>query len=231
LISYLNNTRFWCFPSRLPVASFYLMAYQQVASEGIDVVEPTLDDCQPPSPTQPSHQFEDGFQNIDFDLSRPTSTTNLRTIKHAPQWSSSTNTTAKESEECNLQSDRRVNPTKLARSGTWASEILTLSIGIGAVISILGVIARFNGRALPKWPYDITLNAVIALLATVANATMSVSLSSGISQSKWIRFKQSATPLSDIEVFDEASRGSWGAAKLLVTAKGGYVVTFGRKWH
>ena len=105
-------------------------------------------------------------------------------------------------------------------------EIVTLLVGFAAVASIIGVIARFNGRALPEWPYQITLNALIALLATVANATMSITLSSGISQSKWIRFKQANKPLSDVEVFDEASRGSWGALKLLVKRRGGYVLLF-----
>lgn len=85
----------------------------------------------------------------------------------------------------------------------------------------MGVVSRYNGRTLPDWPHDITLNALIALLATFANATISVCLASGISQAKWIRFKQEAAPLSDMEVFDEASRGSWGSLKLLVTARGG----------
>jgi hypothetical protein len=100
---------------------------------------------------------------------------------------------------------------------------MAVAIGLGAVAAIIGVVAKYNGRALPDWPHDITLNALIALLAAFANATMSVCLSSGISQAKWIRFKQTSTPLSDMEAYDDASRGSWGSIKLLATARGGYV--------
>lgn len=151
-----------------------------------------------------------------------------RTSKHAPHWISSTNTTAVTSEISSLQSDSETKPgvkARLSRNGTWTFEILALAVALWAVAAIIGVVNRYDGRALPDWPHDITLNALIALLATFANATMSVCLSSGISQAKWIRFKQSAVPLSDMEAFDDASRGSWGSMKLLATAKGRYVVS------
>ncbi|CAN9327999.1 unnamed protein product [Alternaria sp. RS040] len=111
----------------------------------------------------------------------------------------------------------------------WSSStnILAVVVGLGAVASIIGVVSKYNGRALPDWPHDITLNALIALLATFANAAMSVCLSSGISQAKWIRFKQASAPLSDMEAFDDASRGSWGSIKLLGTARGGFLGSFG----
>jgi hypothetical protein len=107
---------------------------------------------------------------------------------------------------------------------SWAFEIITIFFAFGAVGGIIGVLAQFNNRPLPDWPYYITLNALISLLATVAIATTSISLHNGISQLKWIHFKESKVPLTDMEIFDEASRGTWGALKLLVTARGGYVL-------
>ncbi|ORY68649.1 uncharacterized protein BCR38DRAFT_135933 [Pseudomassariella vexata] len=112
-------------------------------------------------------------------------------------------------------------------SGPWTLEIVTILIAFAAVASIMGVLARFNGHALPEWPYYITLNALIALLATVATATMSISLQNGLSQLKWIRFKEARVPLADMETFDEASRGTWGALKLLVTRRGGVLGSCG----
>lgn len=106
-------------------------------------------------------------------------------------------------------------------SGSWTLEIVTIAIAIGAVGSMMGVLARFNGQALPEWPYYITLNALIALLATITTASMSVSVNNGLSQLKWIRFKGSPAPLADMEVFDEASRGTWGALGLLASVRGG----------
>ena len=117
---------------------------------------------------------------------------------------------------------KRLRPSRSRRcGGPWTLEIVTMAIAIGAVGAIMGVLARFNGQALPEWPYYITLNALIALLATVTTATMSLSLNNGLSQLKWVRFKKDRAPLTDMEVFDEASRGTWGALRLLTSARGG----------
>jgi hypothetical protein len=196
------------------------MAYQPLELPHSFGGEPTNEEYKPSSPFQQDHQLREEFHdiNITFEPMDTSSTNSSGHKKHATKWSSSTNTTVVPSETDGLRSGRKA---RLSQSGTWTSEILALVVGFAAIAAIIGVLARYNGRALPEWPYDITLNALIALLATIANATMSVSISSGLSQSKWIRFKNSARPLSDIESFDEASRGSWGAIKLLATASGG----------
>jgi hypothetical protein len=208
------------------------MSYQPLKLQNTVEVEPINEEYIPTSPARPEHQgFHDFAFNSTgphsvpaFDATNPRSTNEPRAIKHTPTWSSSTNTTAVTSEISSLQSNDKTKSSRksvLSRNGTWAFEILALVVALGAVAAIIGVVFRYNGRALPDWPHDITLNALIALLATFANATISVCLSSGISQAKWIRFKQSAAPLSDMEVFDDASRGSWGSMKLLATARGG----------
>ncbi|CAJ2500252.1 Uu.00g031050.m01.CDS01 [Anthostomella pinea] len=56
---------------------------------------------------------------------------------------------------------------------------------------------------------------------------MNVSLQNGLSQLKWIRFKHSRAPLMDMERFDDASRGTLGALKLLIFGRGGFVRSFG----
>lgn len=114
-----------------------------------------------------------------------------------------------------------------SKTGTWTLEIISLLIAAAAVAGIVGTLGHFDGRALPDWPFDITLSALIALLATIANANLAVPLQSGLSQLKWIRFKAGRAPLSDMEIYDEASRGTWGALKLLVKARGGFYGSFG----
>ncbi|EAT82767.1 hypothetical protein HBI56_066240 [Parastagonospora nodorum] len=214
------------------------MSYQPLKLQHTVEVEPVHENYAPPSPIRPEHQE---FHDFAFNPTSPSPalafggtshqlTNEPRTIKHAPTWSSSTNTTAVTSEISSLQSDGKTKSGRkavLSRNDTWTFEILALIVALAAVAAIIGVVFRYNGRALPDWPHDITLNALIALLATFANATISVCLSSGISQAKWIRFKQSAAPLSDMEAFDDASRGSWGSMKLLATARGGSLGTFG----
>lgn len=107
------------------------------------------------------------------------------------------------------------------KTGTWTFEIIALLFAIAAVASIIAVLAYFDNKPLPSWPYKITLNAVIAILTTVANAAMAVPLSSGLGQLKWERFKMGYAPLTDMEVLDDASRGTLGAFNLLRKMRGG----------
>jgi hypothetical protein len=217
---------------KLIVPFDFKMSYQPLELQHMVEVESINEEYTPPPPNRQEHQgFHDfafnqtGAPSVSvFDITSPRSTVESRTTKHTPTWSSSSNTTAVTSESSSLQSDGKSKTGRkaaLSSHETWTFEVLALVVALGAVAAIIGVVARYNGRALPDWPHDITLNALIALLATFANATMSVCLSSGISQAKWMRFKKSTAPLSDMESFDDASRGSWGSMKLLVTARGG----------
>ncbi|KAI8627981.1 hypothetical protein F5Y19DRAFT_439134 [Xylariaceae sp. FL1651] len=183
------------------------------------------------------HSFSPGetqkqYANIELQEVAPywaTSAHHPNAPSHQRGWSDST-----VSGEVSMASLKGVTPsvpsTKADRlpssTGSWILEIVTIIIAWGAVGSIVGVLAHFNGRPLPEWPYYITLNALIALLATVATATMSISLQNGLSQLKWVRFKESRAPLTDMETFDEASRGTWGALKLLATGRGGFLGSF-----
>lgn len=107
------------------------------------------------------------------------------------------------------------------KEGSWAFELVSLLVATLAVGAIVGVLRAYHGKPLPSWPYHITLNAMIALLATVANASLAVPLSNGLSQLKWNRFRTRLAPVADMEAFDDASRGSLGAVALLVKMRGG----------
>ncbi|KAH8680072.1 hypothetical protein BGZ60DRAFT_554643 [Tricladium varicosporioides] len=110
---------------------------------------------------------------------------------------------------------------------TWINELACLALSIVAVGGIIAILAVFAESSLPNWPFSITLNTLIALITAVANTALAVVLSSGISQLKWIWFKQKPAPIKDMELFDEASRGSWGAVQLLGKRKGGPLGSFG----
>lgn len=107
------------------------------------------------------------------------------------------------------------------KTGSWTWEVVALLLAVGAVASIIALLARYDGRPLPSWPYEITLNALIAVLTTIANAAMAFPLSSGLGQLKWERMKKGYAPLADMEVLDEASRGAWGAVNMLRRLRGG----------
>lgn len=110
---------------------------------------------------------------------------------------------------------------KYLNGGSWRLEVISLIASVLSIATIIGVLFHFDGQALPDWPNGISLNTLIALLTAIANATLAAPLSSGLSQIKWIHFKQERRPLTDMELFDDASRGVYGAMKLLIFARGG----------
>jgi len=114
-----------------------------------------------------------------------------------------------------------------SKNNSWSYEIMSILLAFSALGGIIAVLAYFDGKPLPSWPSSITINAVIAVLATITTACMSVPLSSGLGQLKWIRFKQGRAPLSDMEMFDDASRSVFGALGLLFRARGGFAGAFG----
>lgn len=115
---------------------------------------------------------------------------------------------------------------KHLNSGSWKVEIVSYIIAVCSFAAVVGVLAHYNGKKMPEWPTGMTLNTLIALLTAIANAALASPLQQGISQLKWISFKRKSRPLTDMEVFDDASRGVWGSIKLLTLRRGGYVVTF-----
>ena len=104
---------------------------------------------------------------------------------------------------------------------SWLLEIVCTLTSACALAAIVGVLFHYDGHALPKWPKEITLNTLIALLTAITNASIVAPLSGGLSQLKWMHFKGKRQPLTDIEVFDDASRGVYGSIKLLLFGRGG----------
>lgn len=145
---------------------------------------------------------------------------------HSPNVSlTETWTSSPPSSQSGSLKEKRSSLFSLERAGftsktTWIPDILCLLIGIAAIGAIIGVLAHFNDRTLPSWPYSITLNTIIALLAALANGALALPLSNGISQLKWDRFKKDRASLTDLELFDQASRGPLGAFKLIGRARG-----------
>jgi hypothetical protein len=115
----------------------------------------------------------------------------------------------------------RSRPRKPLSGGSWFMEIFSFVIGLFALVAMVGVLARFDGKRMANWSTGITLNTLIAVLATIANAGIAFPLQQGLSQLKWIIFQREPRPLTDMEHFDDASRGAFGSAKLLVLGRGG----------
>ena len=72
-------------------------------------------------------------------------------------------------------------------------------------------------------PLGITLNGFVALFVSLAKLALLVPIVEGMGQLRWLWFSGRARKLSDFEAYEQAYRGTFGALKLLVTLKGGYV--------
>jgi hypothetical protein len=96
----------------------------------------------------------------------------------------------------------------------WKWEFLTWLLGTGALASLVALLVVFRERSLEDWTLDIGLATVVAALSQVAQSALLVSVSSCIGQLKWdwLRSKRS---VSDLDRFEEASRGPQGSLMLL----------------
>jgi hypothetical protein len=108
----------------------------------------------------------------------------------------------------------------------WLWELLSWSMSALCILGIAVLLAYWNERAVPDhWPSGITLNAYIAVLSGIAKYALAVPVEASISQTKWHWFAQEARPLMDLEHFDDASRGPFGALKLMFRIKFKYTQT------
>jgi len=115
-------------------------------------------------------------------------------------------------------------PQKLLRlvNDWWLWELISWAVGTICMVAIAIVMAMFDGHPLPtRWPGGISLNAYISILSGAAKVMMAVPLEASLGQLKWLWFG-SKTPrkILDLERFDNAAKGAWGAISLLLSGSG-----------
>ncbi|KAJ8133398.1 hypothetical protein O1611_g219 [Lasiodiplodia mahajangana] len=100
----------------------------------------------------------------------------------------------------------------------WWWEIGSLTIGVISTITLIAVLAAYQGQTLLNWPLPVQPNAVISILTTAIKTTILLSISACFGQLKWYHF---STPhqLYDLEAFDQASRGPWGSFLILLKSR------------
>ena len=100
----------------------------------------------------------------------------------------------------------------------WWLEIASCLLVFAALMGIVGITYPYQGKPLPSWPYSISINTLVAAFVTVAKSAMLLVIAEGISHLKWTWFSQRERNLIDLARYDTASRGPWGAIRLLVSA-------------
>ncbi|MCJ1464051.1 hypothetical protein MMC07_002662 [Pseudocyphellaria aurata] len=116
----------------------------------------------------------------------------------------------------------------LGSTNCWICEILALLVSLLALIMIFLILYLYQGRSLQDWPCAITINSVIAIFSTVMRTALLLPLAESVSQAKWDWFhRQEGQILADMEIFDRASRGPWGALRMLTGIRWRHFSTLG----
>ncbi|KAK3386861.1 hypothetical protein B0H63DRAFT_468510 [Podospora didyma] len=109
----------------------------------------------------------------------------------------------------------------------WLPEILACALSLLCVTAIVATLLVYDGQLTPNWPLGITLNSLLALLTSLAKIALLAPVVQGIGQLRWQWFSQRYQRLTDFDLFEEASRSTWGSFKLLVSLKGGIFTALG----
>ncbi|RDW63084.1 DUF3176 domain-containing protein [Aspergillus mulundensis] len=125
-------------------------------------------------------------------------------------------------------------PRRLIRSwssltaNTWFWEILAILFSLACFTSIICVLIVCNDKPQPRFSYGVTLNAIIAILATASKSSLIYVVSECIGQLKWIWFYgEQKRQLDDIQLFDSAGRGPLGSLLVLFHHRGKSLVSLG----
>ncbi|KAK0619445.1 hypothetical protein B0T14DRAFT_208645 [Immersiella caudata] len=103
----------------------------------------------------------------------------------------------------------------------WVLEVLWCFVGLGSAAVIITVLAQYNDKKAPEWPLAVSLNAFLALLASLMKAALLIPVAEGLGQLRWIWFTRKARRADDFELFDAATRGVSGRFMLLMSLKDG----------
>jgi hypothetical protein len=96
----------------------------------------------------------------------------------------------------------------------WWWELATWVLGTIALALIILLLLLFHDHHRSSWHSKVQITAIVSALSQVAQSALTVSLSSSISQLKWI-WMRVARPASHLDRFDEASRGPEGSLSLI----------------
>jgi hypothetical protein len=106
---------------------------------------------------------------------------------------------------------------------TWWFEFMSLVSSAAAIGVTVAVLLYFDGRTIPHWATagsGLSLNSILSVFSTVSRACLLVPIDQSIGQLYWLAISHSGRQLSEAELYNEASRGPYGAVKLLWKRRG-----------
>ena len=101
----------------------------------------------------------------------------------------------------------------ISRYGWWW-EVSSILVALLCTTAIITILTFVDQKPIASWRLPIQPNSLVSIFSTIAKSALLVSVAECLGQLKWDHFGK-PEPLSDIQVFDGASRGPWGALVFL----------------
>jgi len=92
----------------------------------------------------------------------------------------------------------------------WWQEAGACFLVLAMMAAVVGTTFPHHDKPLPQWPYNLSINTLVAIYFIILKAAMLFVLSEALGQLKWNWFSE-ARPLSHLATYDDAARGPWGA--------------------
>jgi hypothetical protein len=106
----------------------------------------------------------------------------------------------------------------------WVIEIVSIVFSALSFAAMFGVLISYSGVPLEEWSAPVKINTVISLFSTLLKSTVVLAVSACVGQLKWQHFARCPRKLADLQSFDDASRGPWGACCLLLRPRRGSIL-------
>ncbi|KAF2195656.1 hypothetical protein K469DRAFT_681934 [Zopfia rhizophila CBS 207.26] len=108
----------------------------------------------------------------------------------------------------------------------WLWETSACVVAVCAHFAMIALLGVYDGARVSSWTKPWTLNSNISLMITVIKGAAMIPVAGSLGQLKWKRF-WTYRGLSDMDIFDDASRGTLGSLRLVWHLKGWHFASFG----
>jgi hypothetical protein len=154
-------------------------------------------------------------------LSRADSTLSRRARTRSSHQLSATSATARHSNQGRTVAAYYAIQEWISHQKWWPWEVGCWLCSLVFLWAIVAVLAGFDGKTTPQWKFGITVNTLVSVFGTINVLLLTIIVSAGIGQVKWIWFRRQSRSLVDFDIIDEASKGPTGSLTLLLRWRGG----------
>lgn len=170
--------------------------------------------------THPERRYINGQENVTRENLLPQS--HFSVSAQSSQASTKSRTSRSAAPVC-TPANAQTHTQELSSPRFWAWEISASILSIACMASVVGVLFYEQDKPLNKWGLGQTYlspNVVVSFLGTLGKSACLVVVAESVSQLKWLHFHKRSQELNDLQLFDAASRGPWGALQLVFRKHG-----------